>query len=126
MEASFKFKKMKKVLFVFTIAIIALVFMFGCQDGKEPEPTYNDDLGGTEWKWIHDTSSSYAILTFISESKVKCKKNYFGIVGTFTYDYSYSDKYKKGKIMEWNEDPYCEFTISGNCLTFENRKFYKL
>lgn len=101
------------------------LFLFGCQKEKEPKPIYNDDLGGTEWKWVSE--GMYCTLYFMSDTRVRATKNYFGIVGTFYYDYTYSDKEKKGVIKEWLEDPEaCKFTISENCLTLgSNRKFYK-
>ena len=114
---------MKKILFILTAATL---FLVGCQKEKEPEPVYNDDLGGTEWKWIGNYSSEYT-MTFMNEKRVKVKKILVGIYwGGMYYDYTYSDKNKSGTIKEWDDDiSKCKFTISNNCLTIDGSKYYK-
>jgi len=115
---------MKKLLFMLTVATL---FLFGCQKEKEPEPVYNDDLGGTEWKWIREGVSTYEItLKFINNKNVNATKNFFGIIGTFPYDYTYSDKNKSGIIKKFDSDGNdSNFTISGNVLIIGDRRYYK-
>lgn len=101
------------------------LFLISCQKEKEPEIIYNDDLGGTEWKWVGNYDSYY-VMTFMNEKRVKVKQVLLGVYwGDSYYDYSYSDKNKKGIMKSWREGADYEFTISNNCLTIGDSKYYK-